>query len=157
MEYKIVNSEELHFLGISVKKLKYNANNEKLILKLWESLYSEGFIEELESVRADDTIKGVMYDIDTVKKQFSFLIGVQTKKIQYLKGMVSLTLPKHKYLVFEHKGALIGNINSFKSEIMTDFIPFTNFDLEPIAEIEVYYKGGEHLKKFRFDYWLSIK
>jgi AraC family transcriptional regulator len=155
LTYRIFDAEETYYLGKSVR-LNSNLrkfNDEKVF---WKKFVDGNFYESIKTHMIDDCFIGVVYDIDPIKEEFSFMVGIKVNKGVKVEGFDNAEVPSARFAVFERTGPMPKALENFKSSIFTDWFPKTDYKIVPTAEIERYHKVDRN-QEVTFEYWISIE
>lgn len=157
MKYKIITHDEITLIGRSARLSGNYRKFDKEVKKMWENFISDGYFDKVSEHMIDDCLIGIIYNVDTVKEEFSYLAGVRAADKIKIEGVDTVKIPKSRYVVFERTGTLPSSLEQFKNQMFMDWFPNSKYEILPIAEIEVYFKGSSRYPSQKFEYWVSVK
>lgn len=161
MEPKIVTKVSFKVMGM---ERKFTLNN-NIIPQLWMDFMSR--LQEIknkvnpdiaygicESGNVDVTIENMSRDTE-----FNEVVCFEVSDFDDVPdGMVTRTIPDHKYAMFTHKGEL-SNLPQTYNYIYSEWFPKSGYDVADKFEFELYDKRFdlEDQKNSEFDIYLPIK
>jgi AraC family transcriptional regulator len=157
MNYMISATEELYFLG---KSIKFAGGSENLKIeapKLWRDVMDNGGYQRLKGYSKKQGLVGLVYDINPKTNDFSYLVGVNVEKGTYLEGYDNIKIPGSKYAVFKSVGPVPESLNKMKNKIFTEWATETTYILKPTAEFEIYSDDDRSKEDYICEYWISIE
>lgn len=141
-EFKVVGikdivkpgSPEIKNLWLELNKMQSQLNN------LVNPNYAIGICEYIPDI--------------TDNSDFSYLASFEVNEFGTIpKGMIHKTIPNSKYIVFTHKGTLLGLKETFNN-IYGIWLPFFKYQLRELETLEVYNKESEY--DFDLDIYIPI-
>ena len=157
MKYRVSEKKKIKIIGRKADIIIEKGKNDIWVKEFWNNFVNKGDLDKVKPFENELGLMGVAYNIDIENMTASYIVGIFATEEMHIDGMDEVTLPETKYLIFERSGALPDNLDEFKDKIYKEFIPTSDFVLNPIAEIEVYFQGGVKSKDFYFESWISIK
>lgn len=144
VEYKIVEREKMLLVGLEcITCVKDNVEND-VIPKLWGDFNSrmreiENQTGKREAIGFCGEVKNYNPDMKMGEDiEFRYLAGVEVTTINSIpEGMNAIEVPKQKYIVFTHKGALDTLGQTYKT-IYTKTFPETGFIPDKAFDFELY-------------------
>ena len=157
MNYKIVEREEIKLVGIT-ERIVMPSN---AIHHLWENFNKRS--GEVDKVVTRSTCYGLA-DNMTEPNTFDETVAYEVSEFANIpEGMITKIIPKQKYLVFTHVGAIVGkNGEQFLSKtyenIYGKIIPTLEFEIDSTFNFELYDDRFSHaLENSEFDIYVPIK
>ena len=157
MDYKVIERGEIKLVGMMERIVMQN----NTIGQLWEEFNTR--FEEIKNVvgmpcyGVADNMATEIYSFDeTVAKEVSSFEDIPD-------GMITKVIPAKKYLVFTHKGLIVGkngemNLNQTYEDIYSKVIPSLDFEVDSSFNFELYDERFSHdSDESEFDIYVPIK
>ena len=157
MNYKIVEREEIKLVGMT-EKIVMPSN---AIHYLWENFTKR--CDEVDKVINKTICYGVadnMLEANTFDETVAYEVSEFTNIPE---GMITKIIPKQKYLVFTHVGAIVGPkgeqfLSKTYENIYSKIIPTLEFEVDNTFNFELYDDRFSHaLENSEFDIYVPIK
>lgn len=155
MTYKIVEKEQLRFIG---KKVTLGPDIETAmqeIPKFWQKLSTEGDLEKLFPLIQPEfpAVYGISISESVDQKQWDYMIGVQSD--QKLSGFDEYYLPAAKWAIFDGTGEMPTGIQELNKQIYTEWLPTSGFEYANLPILEAYLNNDPVHSEFQV--WLPVK
>jgi len=158
MDYKIIERNEIKLVGMMEKIVMPN----NTIPKLWEE-FNKRFIE-IKNVVGEIACYGVADNMSTEVYSFDETVAKEVSSFKDIpEGMITKIIPARKYLVFTHKGLIVGkngemNLNKTYEDIYSKIIPSLDFEVDSSFNFELYDERFSHdSDESEFDIYVPIK
>jgi len=158
MDYKVVERNEIKLVGMMERIVMPN----NTIGQLWEK-FNKRF-GEIKNVVGGEACYGVADNMATEVYSFDETVAKEVSSFNDIpEGMVTKVLPPKKYLVFTHKGLIVGkngemNLNKTYEEIFGKIIPSLDFEVDNDFNFELYDERFSHYsEESELDIYVPIK
>lgn len=157
MDYKVIERGEIKLVGMMERIVMPN----NTIPQLWEE-FNKRFSEIKNIVGMP--CYGVADNMATEVYSFDETVGVEVSSFEDIPdGMVTKVIPAKKYLVFTHKGLIVGkkgemNLTSTYEKIYGDILPSLDFEVDNDFNFELYDERFSHdSEESEFDIYVPVK
>lgn len=159
MDYKVIERGEIKLVGMMERIVMPN----NTIGQLWEE-FNKRFGEIKNLVVDDMACYGVADNMATEVYSFDETVAKEVSSFEDIpEGMVTKVIPAKKYLVFTHKGFIVGkngemNLNKTYEDIYGKVIPSLDFEVDSSFNFELYDERFSHdSEDSEFDIYVPIK
>jgi AraC family transcriptional regulator len=159
MNYKIVERESFHVVGVKREFSCVNDENQTEIPKMWDDVHADGTNDLLFSLN-NGKIKGVLgVCVDKRDKHAQVMdYWIATEHDGSTpKGLLILTLPASKWCVFEVHGPMPDAIQKVWKQIFTEWFPSSHYEHAGTPDLEVYGPGDPWGPDYYSEIWIPLK
>ena len=153
MTPKTKKLEEFHVIGISVRTTNQDGKSQKDIGDLFGIFFRDNLIEKIPNKESNDVYCiYTKYESD-FKAPYTAIIGCRVTSLETVPtGLIRITIPALKYLVFKSIGKLPESVGMTWNQIWQSAI-----NRKYIADFDVYGQKAQNPNDAEVDTYVSIK
>ena len=156
MDYKIIEKSAFDVLGLSLRTTDTDGKNLKEIPEFWAKICSDGSSEALSRLSSDEGIMyGICFDLES-DGYFKYAAAVPYAGGEK-ENFEVVNIPAAKWAVFESIGPMPGAIQKVWKRIFSEWLPATEFEMESLPQIELYYPGDATAGDYKSEVWIPVK
>ncbi|WP_173917168.1 effector binding domain-containing protein [Halobacillus sp. Marseille-Q1614] len=157
MQYRIIEKEGFHIVGVKEKFSLENGENEEGITKMWKRANSDGTSENIIKF-SNHMINGWLGVCvgEPEGKHMDYWIAV-TSDEEVPEGFQTREIPAAKWAVFGVHGAMPHAIQSAWKQIFSEWFPSSGYEHAPSPELEVYGEGDPYSEDYYSEIWIPVK
>ncbi len=156
MKYRIIEKEQIHVVGVRKKLSEDLERNRMLVPEFWERTVKSNIFQDLLKIR-NSTPQGILgITVYYNPEEIYYYIGVSTDEHSQ-KGLLELTIPQTKWVVFENEGPFPDSIQTVFKRFLTEWLPFSGYEWDEKPDIEVYPVTNSKMSSGHSEIWISIK
>ena len=162
-EYRIIQRPAFQVVG---KKTWISGQDNSLFGQFWEQCTAEGLFEvfkQISSLRPGPQTRGVTLgvscvDQDPSKREFYYLIGIETAQDCTAAGLESYQVPASQWAVFECRGKVPDAIVQAEMYAFMEWLPASGYVHANAPEMEVYPPESDGSSEDNYcEFWLPIR
>lgn len=155
-EIKVTEERELKLIGIEYNKFIKKTRLPELIKIFARDINKIKNICDKESIYGIAGIDSLYEDWDNKGSIFSYILAVQVNKIEEIPaGMISVTIPKHKYLKCTYEGP-IENYQKLLNYIFLKYIGEKHLEVDSFPIIDSFSKNSIENNQFKVTLHISL-
>jgi len=157
MEYRIVDKDKIHIVGLKRSITTVDNQNFKLIPAFWDEVMEDGSFQKINKYANDLGTMGVITNYNESSHSFDYYIAIEGQSIEGFDQAVTTEIAPAKYAIFTSKGPLPNSIQDTWQKIYSEFYPATDYKHAGTAEFEVYMTGDSSQEDYECEIWIPIK
>jgi predicted transcriptional regulator YdeE len=153
MTPKTKKLEEFHVIGISVRTTNQGGKSQKDIGELFGIFFRDNLIEKIPNKESNDVYCIYTEYESDFKAPYTAVIGCKVTSLETVPaGLIKITVPTLKYLVFKSIGKLPESVGMTWNQIWQSRI-----SRKYIADFDVYGQKAQNPNDAEVDTYVSIK
>ncbi len=156
MEFRIVNKESFRIVGYATRESMTMEDCFEKVPLFWDRVMAENGMKKLCALMQGNSPQGVLGISTCDGGEYSGYFIAAATDAPVPEGMEEYIMPQATYAVFEAVGSMPDAIQEMQQRIISEWLPSSDYEYAPAADIEVYPEGDPKSPDYRCEIWLPI-
>ncbi len=150
MSYRIVEKESFKAAG----KIVTSSLENNIIPQFWDRCKQDGTLDRLFEIGVNSHTLGMCFGFNEEGIN-DYMVGIETI-LDHTEGLMTVTVPKSTWLVFESKGPINPTLGNTWSRIYGEFLPQSIYKQASLPTMEKYFGDNPDAPDYFMEVWIPV-